>query len=166
MKSISDTERRIATAMDMRHEGKHEEALNLLIDLHDGHPNDPVVNLQCAWTHDKLGLGREAVPYYEAALEIGLDGEDLRSALLGLGSTYRALGDYEKAHSVLERGVELFPADRGILAFFAMALYNIGRAKPACEILLGVLTETTSDPSISQYEKAISLYAEDLDRTW
>ena len=144
MKSISDTESRIVTAMNMRQEGEHEEALNLLIDLYDDHPNDPVVNLQCAWTHDNLGLEREAVPYYETALEVGLDGDDLRSALLGLGSTYRALGDYEKAHSVLERGVELFPADRGILAFFAMALCNTGRAKQACEIPLGVLAETTA----------------------
>ncbi|MCH8971946.1 MAG: tetratricopeptide repeat protein [Acidobacteria bacterium] len=120
----------------------------------------------CGATLGALRPSVRRVPQFSATSRIGLDGEDLRSALLGLGSTYRALGDYEKAHSVLERGVELFPADRGILAFFAMALYNIGRAKPACEILLGVLTETTSDPSISQYEKAISLYAEDLDRTW
>ncbi|TCP68322.1 tetratricopeptide repeat protein [Baia soyae] len=51
-----------------------------------------------AWSHDVLCLESEAIPYYERAIELGLSKEDdLEGALLGLGSTYRVLGQYEKS---------------------------------------------------------------------
>ena len=101
----------LAEAVAMREAGQVEEAKRLLLDLHTQSPDDPIINLQCAWAHDKLGLEAEAVPFYEAAVRLGLDGEDLRSALLGLGSTYRTLGRYDDALATLTRGIETYAAD-------------------------------------------------------
>ena len=36
-----------------------------------------LLNYQAAWTHDRMGLEHEAVPFYERAIAAGLDGEDL-----------------------------------------------------------------------------------------
>lgn len=160
------TDRRLADAMSLRQAGRDEEARLLLLQLHEERPDDPLVSLQCAWVHDKLGLESEAVPFYEQGLRLGLEGGDLRDALLGLGSTYRALGDYENAHSTLRRAVAEFPSDRALQTFLAMALYNSGEAKEACEILLRVLVETSADTGLGAYREALSLYSEDLDRTW
>lgn len=160
------TDPRLADAMSLRQAGRDEEARLLLLQLHEERPDDPLVNLQCAWVHDKLGLESEAVPFYEQGLRLGLEGRDLRDAFLGLGSTYRALGDYEKAHSTLRRAVAEFPTDRALQTFLGMALYNTGQAKEACEILLRILVETSADPGLGAYREALSLYSEDLDRTW
>ncbi|MGB8360774.1 MAG: tetratricopeptide repeat protein [Acidimicrobiia bacterium] len=159
-------EERLAQAVGLREGDRDEEARALLVQLHAERPDDAAVNLQCAWVHDKLGLEREAIGYYEAALRHGLDDEPLHDALLGLGSTYRALGDYDAALDTLTRGVNEFPADNGLRIFHAMALYNTGHAKKACETLLTVITETSKDHAVIRYRAAISEYAADLDRTW
>lgn len=160
------TDSRLADAASLRQAGRDEEARLLLLELHEERPDDPLVSLQCARVHDKLGLESEAVPFYEQGLRLGLEAGDLRDALLGLGSTYRALGDYENAHSTLRRAVAEFPSDRALQTFLAMALYNTGEAKEACEILLRIILETSADPELAAYREALSLYSEDLDRTW
>jgi tetratricopeptide (TPR) repeat protein len=156
----------LATAIGLRETGRDEEARALLIDLADRFPEDAQVSLQCAWIHDKLGLETEAVSFYEKALALGLADEALRHALLGLGSTYRALGRYQEARVTLDRGVAEFPDDRGMRVFRALATYNLGQAKEACSELLTVLVETTGDESITRYRAALGEYAADLDRTW
>lgn len=156
----------LAEATSLRLAGRDEEARLLLLELHAAHPEDAAVTLQCARVHDKLGLEHEAVPFYEKALALGLDGDDLRHALLGLGSTYRAIGQYDKALSTLRRGTELFPHHRSMRVFQALALYNAGDEKGACQTLLRILAETSGDPEVSAYRDALMLYAEDLDRTW
>ncbi|WP_345030218.1 tetratricopeptide repeat protein [Kutzneria kofuensis] len=108
------------------------------------------------------------MPFYVRALD---DGTDCRpssaaAAMLGLGSTYRTLGRYAEAVSVLSAGVAEFPDDRALAVFLAMALYNAGNAKEAVAGLLTVLADTSADPEVRRYERAIRLYAEDLDRVW
>lgn len=164
--SILQFEDRLAAAVSLRESGEVDQARAMLLELQAERPHDATVNLQCAWAHDKLGLETEAVPFYERSLEIGLEGTELERALLGLGSTYRALGEYEKAVSTLQRGVQSFPDRRAMRVFLAMALYNNGRAKGACETLLRIISETTGDPDIIAYKAAIDTYAADLDRSW
>ena len=161
-----DSKDRLAAAVALRDAGELTEAKDLLVQLQRDNPDDPEVNLQCAWAHDRLGMESEAVPYYEAAIRLGLDGADRKDALLGLGSTYRTLGRYEEALSTLDRGVEEFPDHGGMNVFRAMALYNNRRGKEACELLLRLLSETTNDETIATYRRAIEIYAADLDRTW
>jgi tetratricopeptide (TPR) repeat protein len=156
----------LTAAVLAREEGRDEEARQMLLELHRQSPDDALVNLQCAWVHDKLGLEAEAVPFYEKALEAGLEGNDLQDALLGLGSTYRALGRYDESLLTLDRGVASFPDDAAMKVFRAMTLYNQDRGKEACELLLNVLASTNQPDPIARYRTAIAEYALDLDRTW
>lgn len=159
-------EERLETVIRLREQHRDHEARELLTELHSVAPDDPRVNLQCAWIHDKLGLENDAVPYYERAIELGLTGDDLKSALVGLGSTYRALGRYDEALASLSRAADEFPDDRGARVFLALSQYNAGAAKEAVEGLLSTLIETTSDPDIKRYRNALTVYAADVDRTW
>jgi tetratricopeptide (TPR) repeat protein len=163
MNSLHD---KLASAVRLRESEHHEEARQRLLELHHEFPRDPDVNYQCAWIHDLLGLEREAIPFYEKAIQIGLTGENLKSALLGMGSTYRCIGDYQKSIETFQRGLTLFPHDQEFNVFLAMAYYNIGEHSKAMELLLNSLVNTSSDEGILRYQRAIRFYSDKLDQTW
>ncbi|SDJ41544.1 tetratricopeptide repeat protein [Streptomyces indicus] len=160
-------DRQLADAIALRESGRREEARELLVALAARFPHDVEVAYQTAWVHDTLGLEAEAVPYYVTAVSApGLPAEDRAGALLGLGSTYRALGRYSEAVETLERGCAEFPEDRALRTFLALALHNAGRGKEGMELLLGLLVATTEDPQIAAYRPALEEYAKDLDATF
>ncbi|WP_150266797.1 tetratricopeptide repeat protein [Paenibacillus tepidiphilus] len=156
----------IETAIALRGSGRAEEARELLLSLLGGGAEDAMLQYQLAWTHDVLGREREAVPYYERALALGLDGEERAGALLGLGSTYRALGEYERAAAVLREAVAEYPGRQEFRAFLAMALHNLGEHSEAMELLLQLVAQTSEDPGIRSYHKAILFYSDKLDEVW
>jgi tetratricopeptide (TPR) repeat protein len=163
---MSDMNSRLAEAISLREGGKLEQARALLLDLVAEHPDNSTVNYQCAWSHDVLGLEHEAVPFYERAIALGLGDDELEGALLGLGSTYRCLGEYQKASETLSRGATQFPGQRSFEVFLAMALYNTGAHAQAIERLLRALAETSADESIQRYKRAILFYSDKLDQIW
>lgn len=155
----------LAEAVRLREQGQPDEARTRLLALSERHPDDPDVAYQTAWVHDVLGLEREAVPHYERALAGTLAPEDRHGALLGLASTYRVLGTYDRALAVLESGLQEFPENPTLRTFRAMALCNTGRAEEAVADLLHVLTGTTADPQLRGYARAVAYYADRLDET-
>jgi tetratricopeptide (TPR) repeat protein len=127
---------RLTEAIQLRETGRAkqdqailEEARTLLLELVAAYPDDAEITYQTAVVHDNLGLSREAIPFYLRALSQGLSGSDLERALMGLGSTYRALGEYKQAEETLRRGVKEFPHNRAIQVFLAMTLYNCRNAR-------------------------------------
>ena len=157
---------KLASAIQLREAKKHEEARQLLLELHADFPNDPQVNYQCAWIHDLLGLEREAIPFYEKAVQEGLSGDELKGALLGMGSTYRCIGEYQKAKETFQRALDLFPENHEYKVFLAMTLHNLKEHTKAMELLLASLLDTTKDDGILGYERALRFYADKLDETW
>ena len=159
----------ISTLIDadkLRTKNHHEEARQLLVQLAAEFPTNPVVQYKTACVYDFLGREREAVPYYHAAIENDLPETDLRGAYLGLGSTYRTLGQYAESKKILQEGLSRFPDANEIKVFLAMTLYNLGENHEAVSSLLQVITDTTSDEKIESYERAIRFYAEDLNKKW
>lgn len=159
-------EKQLERALDLRKENKKQESNQLLIKLAEKYPNDAFVNYQCAWSFDVLGEERQAVPYYENAIKQGLAGTDLEGALLGLGSTYRTLGEYEKSKNVFIEGMALFPTNQALQVFYAMTLYNLNEHSKAMELLLKCLADTTTDAEILSYKNAINFYSNQLDKVW
>ena len=164
---------RVAQAIRLREEGRAkqdqailQEARTLLLDLGAAYPDDAEITFQTAVAHDNLGLERESIPFYLRALDQGLSGPDLERALLGLGSTYRGLGEYQKAEETLRRGVREFPDNRALQTFLAMTLYNARQYKEAMEIVLANLLETTSDEKLQYFKRGLMYYASHLDETW
>ena len=157
---------KLASAIQLRESEKYEEARQLLLALHAELPNDPQVNYQCAWIHDVLGLEREAIPFYEKAIQTGLSDDDLKSALLGMGSTYRCIGEYQKSIETFRRALTLFPDSHEFNVFLGMAYYNIGEHAKAMELLLNSLADTSSAEGILRYQRAIRFYSDKLDQTW
>jgi predicted Zn-dependent protease len=153
-------------AIKARQSGQPAEALAILSELLKSLPQDPVLNYQMAWTCDTMGKESEAALFYERALKNGLSGEDRRGALLGLGSTFRCLGEYQRSKEIFDKAVDEFPADRSLRVFRAITLYNLGDAKSAVRELLKQLLDTTTDQTLTSYAKALRFYSDKLDETW
>ncbi|GAA4619631.1 tetratricopeptide repeat protein [Actinoallomurus vinaceus] len=159
-----DRDSALSQAVLLREEGQAEQARVRLLELAERYPEDAEIAYQTAWAHDVLELEAEAVPFYERALNgSGLSIEDRHGAFLGLGSTYRVLGRYESSAAMFRRGLAEFPGDAALTTFLAMASYNLGESRDAVGSLLKVLAETSGDPRIQSYRRAIGYYADHLD---
>ncbi len=143
----------------LRKEGNDQEARMMLLDLQSKNPKDALVVFNCAAVHDNLGLEAEAIPLYLRAIELGLSGENLQRAILGLGSSYRCLRQYKTSLAVLEDGACRFPDNWSIKVFLAMTYHECGRHGAAMELLLKCTAETSTDKTIDEYRRAITFYA-------
>ncbi|AYV70887.1 tetratricopeptide repeat protein [Bacillus sp. PK3-056] len=153
-------------AIDLRKNGKFKESNELIGELVRDFPEDAIYNYQYAWSFDILEEEEKAVPYYENAIKIGLPSKDMEGAILGLGSTYRALGEYENSKDVFLKGMELFPDNHAIQVFYSMTLYNLKEHSKAMELILKCLINTTNDTELLSYKRAINFYSDKLDETW
>jgi tetratricopeptide (TPR) repeat protein len=156
----------IVEVVRLRDAGLFDASRALALLLLAEHPDDTALNLQAAWTHDTMGLEIEAVPFYERAIAAGLDGEDLRGALLGLGSTYRVIGRDADAVRTLAQGVSRFPDDGAMRAFYALALHSAGEDTQATQEFLHIILGTSQDPRINRYRRALTEYMEHPDELW
>ncbi|WP_339291308.1 tetratricopeptide repeat protein [Paenibacillus sp. FSL E2-0201] len=138
----------------------------MLLELYEQNSNDAELLYQLAWTHDVLGLEREAVPFYEKSLTLGLPSEQRVGALLGLGSTFRTLGEYENSKAILEQAIHEYPENKEFPVFLAMTLHNLGDHSLAMGMLLKLLADTSGDEGIRSYSKAISYYSDKLEQVW
>lgn len=145
-------------AIQLRNEKKFAESREILLRI-TGFTQSPEILFQCAWTHDAMGMEAEAIPYYEKAIELGLEGESLRGAYIGLGSTYRCIGEYVKAIATLEAGMKRYPDDDAMKVFLSLAKYNVQSHEDAMKLLLDVVVKTKG---VKKYEKAITFYKEHL----
>lgn len=157
---------RLDRAIKLREEKSFAEANSILMGLAEEFPEDPLILYHCAWSFDVLGEEARAVPYYERAIRSGLSGKELEGAYLGLGSTYRTLGEYGKSQEILLNGIKLFPANKALQTFYAMTLYNLKEHQKAMELLLKCLAETSENEDISAYSRAIGFYSDKLDEIW
>ena len=146
-------------ATTLRRESKFTEALAILLDLHKTHPHDPLVNYELACTYDSQGMEEEAIPHYEFAVEHGLEDDDLRGALLGLGSSYRCMEQYSDSVRTLQNGIARFPNAEEFKVFLALSLYNLGQHRDAMELLLNHIAEFSKEPATKRYSAAIAHYA-------
>lgn len=154
----------LETIENLSAQGRYEEALQSALGALASSPLNPQLLYNVASLYDCLGLEQQAIPFYQAAINHQLGGQDLRDAYLGLGSTYRALGRYQESLETFDTGLRLFPNASEIRMFRAMTLYNLGHAKEAVAQLLMLLMNSNSSQEIIRYKKAITFYSDDLDR--
>ena len=149
-------------AIKLRNDKKYAQSREILIGL-THFTRDAEVIYQCAWIHDLMGLETEAVPYYEQAIANGLEGESLCGAYIGLGSTYRCIGEYDKAITILEAGIQKFPENDAMKVFLSLAKYNVNDHESAMKLLLETVVKVDT---VKEFERAISFYKEHLNEVF
>jgi tetratricopeptide (TPR) repeat protein len=153
----------LETALTLRVQGKLVQSNKIIYELLKQNPEDSQLNYQYAWSFDIMGSETKAIAYYEKALELGLSDKDKKDAYLGLGSTYRCIGEYDKAIHLLKKAISEYN-DNSLKAFYAMALFNKREYTKSTEILLKIISETSEDTSIISYKKAIDFYSDKLEK--
>ncbi|MCI5071420.1 tetratricopeptide repeat protein [bacterium] len=85
------------------------------------HPNDPDIEYHIGWIYDVSDQPKEAIEYYQRALEYGLS-EDKKGCMLSLGSSLRAIGHYKQSKAVLEQAIQDYPEYKTLKNFFSADL--------------------------------------------
>lgn len=159
-------ETKIDQAIELRRAGNFAASRELLTTLLDDARYASRAHLHIAWSYDQESNESAALPHYESALQGELGTDERFDALFGLASTLRSLGRYQDAVVYFELTIADYPDRIEVKPFYAMCLYNLGQYKAATELLLDLLVSTTDSAAIKRYQRAISLYAQDVDRTW
>lgn len=64
---------KLETAIQLRKNGELQKSNKILLEIIKEHKDDAIINYQCAWSFDVLGKEKEAIPYYEKAIEFYSD---------------------------------------------------------------------------------------------
>lgn len=153
-------------AIELRSQKNYYESELILKELINEYPNNSEVHYHYAWLCDNMERETEARPKYEKAIELGLSDEDLKGCYLGLGSTYRCIGEYEKSVELFDRAIKKFPSQNEYKVFKAMALYNLNNHQEAMNLLLNVIAKTSSDKGVIEYKKVIEYYSDKLEKKY
>ena len=155
---------KLNTAIELRSQKNYSASESLLNELIADYPKNAQVYYHYAWLCDNMKREVEARPNYEKALELGLSGEEVKGCYLGLGSTYRCIGEYEKSIALFDKAITEFPLNNAFKVFKAMALYNVKNHQEAMCLLLNVAAKTSTDKSVQEYQKAIEYYSDKLEK--
>lgn len=156
----------IEDGIKMRESGNVDQALIVFKQLLETDQTNPDIYYQIAWCLDVLAQEKDAIWYYEKAIELGINSNDLIDVYLGLGSTYRTIGEYEKSLALFHLALDRFPERNEFRVFRAMTNYNLGNYGDSIKELLLIIAETSSDENINRYKNAIAFYADKLDTKW
>lgn len=146
-------------ALRLRREQHYVASNKALLSLYRRYPTYAFLAYHTAWSFDLLGKPAEAIGYYERAIQLGLTEDDLAGALLGLGSSYRALGRNRAAYDAFAQGVATFPDDHALNAFLALAAHDRGDHALSVRLLVELLLATTRDPQLQRHASALARYA-------
>jgi hypothetical protein len=141
-------------SLDDRNEDDFLAAIQQLADeLPEG---SAIALFERACAFDSTGHPDRAVPRYEQALEIGLEGIRRRRAVIQLASSLRNLVQSDRSVELLEaerqRGSD--ELDDALDAFLALALADVGREREALSLALQALA-----PHLPRYQRSCANYA-------
>jgi hypothetical protein len=117
--------------------------------------NDAMAALKSASALDARGGEVEAIPLYLRAIRLGLKGEELRDAMVCLGSSLRTVGKIAAARRILLAARRRFPGDPVVILFLALVEYDAGNLSLVIRQLGYLCTEKPSDPGVAKYRAVL-----------
>jgi tetratricopeptide (TPR) repeat protein len=161
-----DRDDTLEKARSLRRDDELEDSLNLFEELLSHYPDDQLILFEVGGAYDLLGSEVEAIPFYQRAVEEGLEGEELQECLICLGSCHRAIGEFQDSVDVLKAFTDRFPESRAGLPFLALAYYSNEQYEEAVSLLLELVLDTTSDEDILAYADPLDYFRDHLDEVW
>jgi tetratricopeptide (TPR) repeat protein len=156
----SDWEERLSALWASLDEYGEEEFVSKMDDLVSELPADSAVAAyERGSAFDSTGRTDLAVPLYRQALELGLESDRRRRAVIQMASSLRTLGEAEESVGLLmaERDAGSDELDDAVSAFLALALVDTGREREAVSVALTALA-----PHLPRYQRSLANYAREL----
>jgi tetratricopeptide (TPR) repeat protein len=156
----TDWDQRLSALWASLDDHSEEEFLAKMDELIAELPADSAVAAyERASAFDSTGRTDLAVPLYRQALELGLESDRRRRAVVQMASSLRALGQAEESVALLraERDVGSDELDDAVSAFLALALVDTGREREAVSVALTALA-----PHLPRYQRSLTNYAREL----
>ncbi len=159
---MTDWKPELDAIVGSRHGGRADHVPDLLRKLDARFPNVAEIHHQLAWTLETAGKAGDALPHYEKAIALGLNPNEHANALIGFATTLRTLGQAGRAAEVLRSGQVQFPDNREFDVFLALTLHDLGQHAEALRLALTSLADTSDDPGLTAYQRAIRYAAGQL----
>ena len=119
---------------------------------------DARASFELASVHDFLGLEQEAIPLYNKAIDLGLEGNAREKAVIQLASSLRNVGNPIDAIALLQATSFSDEAQGAASVFLALAKFDMG---DKAEVLR--LAREDSYPADGMYARSIKFYLSQLD---
>lgn len=153
-----DLKAAIALGTELYEAGRCDEAFDHFLGLRIAHPHAADVWLNSAFTLDRAGREHDAIPFYLQALELGLEGQDRRDALVCLASSLRNTGRAGEAVATLGEARTAFSGDLVVDLFLALALCDAHRETEAVKTLADAIFREVNELSIEPYGAILRRY--------
>lgn len=131
-------------------------AITHLSSLRESYPQEKEVWLHSALIHDSLNEEKRAIPMYLKALDLGVEGKDLRDCLVCLASSYRNIEEPNKALFYLTKAQSLFPNDPVVSSFLSLVLFDLKRFSEALNMMGSTLLNESKNRDLLQYKNALT----------
>ncbi|WP_053227935.1 (deoxy)nucleoside triphosphate pyrophosphohydrolase [Spirochaeta cellobiosiphila] len=145
----------INRAEQLRNEGEHQKALELLQDLSNSQPKNPIIHYHLAWTLQSMGEEDSALTHYVKALEYGLEGDKRRETIFGLAIQDLFHNRLSACQDKLNQAAEECGFDYDIQVFHSILDFKKDNIKSGLEQLVNVIIETTSSESVKKYKQVL-----------
>jgi tetratricopeptide (TPR) repeat protein len=158
--SPTDWEQRLSDLWASLDDHSEEEFVAKMDELVAELPADSAVAAyERAAAFDSTGRSDLAVPLYRQALELGLESDRRRRAVIQMASSLRNVGQAEESVALLkaERDAGSDELDDAVSAFLALALVDTGREREAISVALAALA-----PHLPRYQRSLANYAREL----
>ncbi len=154
----AEWEQRISDLWESIDDQSEEEFLARMDKLAAELPGRPEAAFERASSLDSTGHSDMAVPLYQQALELGLQGERRRRAVIQMASSLRNIGRASESVELLtaERAAGDY-LDDAVDAFLALALVDVGREREAVSIALTALSG-----HMTRYRRSLANYARQI----
>ncbi|AJY75048.1 hypothetical protein VN24_11235 [Paenibacillus beijingensis] len=153
-------ERRVSELWDSFDNYSEKQFLAKMEELAAELPADSAVAaFERASSFDSTGHSDLAVPLYRQALELGLNEDRRRQAVIQLASSLRNIGQALESVALLtaEQNAGSDDLDDAVSAFLALALVDTGREREAVSLALTALSR-----HLTRYQRSLANYAQEL----
>lgn len=154
----------ISKVLDLRRNGKFNEANALCLQLLKDHPENASLHFEYASGLDILAMETEALEHYEQSIKLGLSREELERAYIALGTIYRTQGRYEDARNLFDKAMDTFANEPEIRLYYALSLYHVQEYEHAIYLIMEIATTETNNEEILKYRRPLQFLSARLDK--
>ncbi|MGA3066070.1 MAG: tetratricopeptide repeat protein [Tepidisphaeraceae bacterium] len=144
-----------AESRRVQEEIRAASGLRQLAALRRRYPDVAEAWLESAFALDRLGREDEAIPLYEQAIRLGLDGSALRDALICLGSSLRTVGRAREALRRFQQARRRFPRDVVVELFLALGYHDTRQPTDALRLTALACLRESGDSGLAPFRDVL-----------